>query len=196
MNWSRFSIVALSAVIIILIFFPGVGDMVRAPLKELLGARFWDALGYISSAVAIGYLVRDLVKARSTTQRDPTGNVRLPVLRAEARTLARQIKEYASNREKEDPIVKAGVDTLYLMDETSREYKKMREQRYAHIENMRDVYRKYYRDKIARVRDEFDDHGIHDPELDRLYDDPRNYAEFQALGDRLLAMTNQSARGH
>jgi hypothetical protein len=165
------------------------------------GETLLGILGGIASIIAIisvpVWLYEKLFARRQVTRsRPPAPNSRsqgdgeIRALQTKIRSVARQVRAFVQERDEDDPFHREEIPR----NSDSPEYKDLAARYDAHVEVTRGLYRKNHLPDVARVRDALADRGMTDPELDRLYESPRNYNEMRTLADRLVAMADSLSR--
>jgi hypothetical protein len=203
----RLLIAALIAFIFLLLAVPDIGDAIRGIVVFLFGERgsryIGTILGILSLLAVFGAIVRwILVRSNTETTLPPTpaqgtqAPPAAPAIRTEtdgreeevdrtrtsARRISRELSAFTQERREDDPFHRAD-DIPSDMD--SPEYKAIVAQYDTDMQETRRLYRTNHLPDVARVRDAFADLGVTDPELDRLYENPRNYTDMRTLAARL-----------
>ena len=202
MKWSRFTIVALSALIVVLVFFPGVGATIRYPLEAVLGESWSDRIGAIASIIGIAYLLFDLGRwisagnperiggdgespsINTSPTSTPGSTERKRKVQDDADKLARRISDLASNYRKRSPFRQMPLN----MNMESPEGQEISRRYDAQKDEMRGKYRREMLPEVIRVKGALADLGLTDAQLDSLYQRPRTFDEMEAVAARLWDM--------
>ncbi len=199
----RLAVVGLVVLVVLLVTVPALGDSLRGIVTWVFGDKLSPVLGTLANIIAIGgfliFLFRWLrsgsgpptvhsVSNENNTTMAPDADVL--TLRDDARNAARQIRRFTNERDEDDPFHREEIPEN--MD--SPEGKALAARFDEHMNETRRLYRSNHLPTVVRVRDTFADLGISDPELDRLYENPKNYSDLRTLADRLIAMADSLVR--
>jgi hypothetical protein len=191
---ARISFVALVALFVVVLIFPGIYTAIRdvlAPLFSKEGAR---VIGVLAGLVAIAWttlpsLVRAIRGRGGHTTEIRTTHPEVDAVRADARNVARRLQRFMADRRAGSPI--RNYPGLELPREGAPEREKLDAEDDAYDKETFRLYGDELHDEVVRVRDAFADLGITDPELENLYPRPTTYTKLDAIAARLIAMADR-----
>ena len=193
---TRIIIVALAALSIIIVLFPGIGAAVRAGLAYLFtDASAARVIFVLAALVTIVWTTwPSLARAIRGRREHSTGTVPTPrpevdSVRADARNVARRLQTFMADRRADSPF--SNYPGLDLPREGTPEREKLDAEDAAYDKETYRLYREGLHDDVVRVRDAFADLGITDPELEKLYPRPNTYLKLDAIAARLIAMADR-----
>jgi hypothetical protein len=201
---ARIAFVAVVALFVVVLIFPGIYTAIRdvlAPLFSKEGAR---VIGVIAGLITIAWqTLPPLVKAIRgrgghtteirTTQPEVSGtrttHPEVDAVRADARNVARRLQRFMADRRAGSPI--RNYPGLELPREGTPEREKLDAEDDTYDKETFRLYGDELHDEVVRVRDAFADLGITDPELENLYPRPTTYTKLDAIAARLIAMADR-----
>jgi hypothetical protein len=193
---TRFTIIALAVLVIIVVIFPGIGAAVRDGLAYLfspVSARVITVLaGIVTIITALaGPSVLRAIRGRGghNTGTGTAPHPEVDSVRADARNVARRLQAFMAERRAGSPFRQyPGLD---LPPEGTPEREKLDAEDAAYDRETHRLYRDELHDEVVRVRDAFADIGVIDPELDKLYPRPNTNTKLDTLAARLIAMADR-----